>query len=119
MCLGFTNRNKVSGLPRRPGHGLANTGLTFPVGQNMALFGAYENTEGTIEADDELVANVNGAIVASAARQVYGAVDFTYVRGSDGQPCPGAALVKDAISLDDRGPGVHPIRCASTVVCLR
>ena len=85
------------------GHGLARTELIFPIGSRMAVVGAYEIEEGTLELNEDGVAGVNGAMVAFADRQVYAAdPDFTYARQQNEKPRRGASVIKDSLFLTDR-----------------
>jgi hypothetical protein len=95
VCLMFSDP-KMRGKFHGPGHGLAGTQLIFPIGTRMAIVGAYELEEGTLELNEDGVAAVNGALVAYADWQVYAAdPDFTYATQENKQPRRGSSVIKD------------------------
>jgi hypothetical protein len=97
VCLMFSDPKK-RGRFHGPGHGLSNTELIFPVGRGMAIVGAYEITEQTIELDEDGVAGINGAMVAFAERQVFAAdAEFSYSRQPNETPRRGTSLVNDRL----------------------
>lgn len=65
---------------RHIGHGLTGTEIIFPIGLGTAVVGAYELQDGEIDLSEDYVADVNGAIIAHAEKQVYARdEDFAYV----------------------------------------
>jgi hypothetical protein len=65
--------------PEPAGLGLLDTQILFPVTSHVAIAGAFEFDDRTMEADDALVAKFNGNILRLAHRQVYARVDeFRY-----------------------------------------
>jgi hypothetical protein len=64
---------------RRIGLGLKNTEIVFPLSPRLAVVGAFELQDGEHEASADLVAEMNGTIIAFAERQVYARdQNFTY-----------------------------------------
>jgi hypothetical protein len=63
-----------------PGFGLENTQVVFPISRELAMLGAFEIHEEEREADEDLVAKVNGCVMVHATRQIYGASrKFSYI----------------------------------------
>lgn len=61
------------------GLGVANTEILFAVSNKVAIYGTFEGTDGVVPANDDLVAAINGNIIAGARRQVYArGDDFIY-----------------------------------------
>ena len=60
------------GSPYSPGHGLKGTQLLFPVSRELAMLGSFDVDEEEMEADETLIAMVNGSTLLHASRQVYG-----------------------------------------------
>jgi Protein of unknown function (DUF4238) len=97
VCLTFSDA-KMRGGFYGPGHGLTGTEVIFPIGQRLAMVGAFELKDGERQLDEDGVSGVNGALVAFAERQVYAHdVDFTYSREYSEKPRRGVELVNDAI----------------------
>lgn len=80
-----------------PGFGHRNTQITFPLTSKIALVGAFELEEQSDEVSDTLVAEINGATIAAARRQVYSKdLNFRYMlRAAEGFK-KGAKLTQDA-----------------------
>jgi hypothetical protein len=56
-----------------------NTEIVFPLSPRLAVVGAFELQDGEHEASADLVAEMNGTIIAFAERQVYARdQNFTY-----------------------------------------
>ena len=74
-----------------PGFALRETEVIFPLSHDLALLGSFEGCEGVVEATNEIVATINGIVIARGHRQVYSRDDkFRYMitagnlrRGSD------------------------------------
>jgi Protein of unknown function (DUF4238) len=87
-----------SGRPRRPpGFGLLNTEVFFPVSPRLAMMGSFnfeEDREHT--ASDRLVAEMNGATIDFARRQVYARdLHFQYTTKPGGDILPAHKLARD------------------------
>ncbi len=55
----------------RPGFGMKDTEVVFPVSQNMSLIGDFETENQMIDANKELVSFINSRIISFAVCQVY------------------------------------------------
>ncbi len=96
VCLMFSDPER-RGRFHGPGHGLRGTQIIFPVGRHMALIGAFELKSQTTHINARHVADINGAIVAYAERQVYSTdASFSYVLQQGATARTGVALMKDA-----------------------
>jgi Protein of unknown function (DUF4238) len=61
------------------GHGLRNTQVLFPISNELAVVGAFEATAEERDADEDIVAKINGTIAFHADRQIYARDgNFTY-----------------------------------------
>ncbi len=67
----------MNGYP--PGLAHRNTEVTIPLGNYVALVGAYEGKSRTIEVNAQTVAEVNMRTISTAERQIY--VDYPEQRG--------------------------------------
>jgi len=70
MCLMWTNPAERGVLPP-PGLGLTDTQLLFPIAHELAMIGAFELDEEERDADELLMAQINGSIFLHSTRQVY------------------------------------------------
>jgi hypothetical protein len=95
MCLNWTSPGE-HGVFWPPGLAVAETQLLFPVANDLAIIGAFEFDDGEQEADELLVASVNGMIIGHATRQIYARDEnFPYVMPPDPQIRRGVRLVDD------------------------
>ena len=79
-----------------PGFGLPGTEVMFPLSTRLAMIGAFEIRNGTMEASEEMVAHLNGAVVATATRQVYARDhNFQYKRSPAEQARKASRLIDD------------------------
>jgi Protein of unknown function (DUF4238) len=79
-----------------PGLGLARTQLLFPISNELAAVGAFEIEEGEADADERLIAHINGTVIAHAVRQVYARdSDFIYKMQHNSKIMRGADLLDD------------------------
>lgn len=77
MCLMWSN--PASRGFYGPGLGLGNTQLLFPISSELAVMGMFESEEEECDADEALVATINGAIIVHADHQFYAQDDrFSY-----------------------------------------
>ncbi len=98
MCLNWTNPRERGGF-WPPCLAVAETQVLFPVSNNLAIIGAFEFDESEQDADEILVASINGMIIANAERQVYARDDaFSYVMPPDPAVRRGARLLEDLIA---------------------
>ena len=67
----------MNGYP--PGLAHRNTEVTIPLGNYVALVGAYEGKSRTIEVNAQTVAEVNMRTISTAERQIYSAGDFKFM----------------------------------------
>ncbi len=96
-CLMWSDPPKEKGPVPPPGLGLHKTHLLFPVSAALAIAGAFETEkEDVVEANEEQVARINGAISARSRHQIY-AVDeaFPYILPGHGQIRRGSQLLDD------------------------
>jgi hypothetical protein len=81
-----------------PGLGLARTQLLFPISNELAAIGAFEIDEMEKDADELLVAQINGSIIVHAMRQVYARdSDFIYKMQHNSRIMPGEELLNDQV----------------------
>jgi hypothetical protein len=72
------------------------TQLLFPISNELAIIGAFEIDEDEIEADESLVARINGSVLVHAERQIYSRdSDFLYKMQHHSKVMPGAGLLDD------------------------
>ncbi len=58
-------------MKHRPGFGMKETEVVFPISQDMALIGAFEIEDEVINANRQFVASINSRIMYFAVSQVY------------------------------------------------
>ncbi|MGH9677775.1 MAG: hypothetical protein ACRD36_11790, partial [Candidatus Acidiferrum sp.] len=82
---------------RPPGIGLLKTQLLFPISNELAIIGAFELDDGDeADADEQLVAQINGSIVLHAMKQVYSRdSNFTYMMKHHTEIMRGVDLLND------------------------
>lgn len=79
-----------------PGFGLKGTEVLFPLSSRLAMIGAFDVENATINASDEMVAHFNGAAISMAARQVYARDhNFQYKRSPTEQSRKASRLIDD------------------------
>jgi hypothetical protein len=79
-----------------PGLGLGGTQVLFPISNELAAMGAFEAEEGEMEADERLIAEVNGAIIVNSRRQIYARDDdFAYILQHNRKIMRGRDLLRD------------------------
>lgn len=96
VCLYFQDLSDRHAL-FPPGYGVRKTEVLFPVSENLAIIGRFEDTlPARIEATAETVAILNGRIVEFADRQVYARDgEFRYTLDVRRPDRRGAELVND------------------------
>lgn len=95
VCLMFSDPKLRGGL-YGPGHGMPGTQVIFPVSKSLAVVGAFELSEAERVVDERWIAQINGALIAYAERQIYSHdADFTYLRGNSESLLRGGELVND------------------------
>lgn len=68
------------GAFRAPGHGLLRTQIVFPVSNELAVIGAIETHDDEVDANELLVAQINGRVILHPERQIYARDDgFPYI----------------------------------------
>jgi hypothetical protein len=70
VCLRWDNPPERGRLPP-PGLGHTKTQLLFPISNELAAIGGFEIEEMEADANERLVAQINGSIMQHANRQVY------------------------------------------------
>jgi hypothetical protein len=95
MCLMWSDPAQRGGHP--PGLGLPNTQLLFPISTELAIIGSFEFDESDeIDADEQLVAQINGSIILHASRQIYARDDtFPYMMKHHTEIARGSQLLRD------------------------
>jgi hypothetical protein len=95
MCLMWSDPARRGGF-YGPGLGLAQTQLLFPVSSELALIGAFEAENDAIDADERLVAQINGSVILHAGRQVYARdSSFLYQWAGHDAPVCGDTLLEN------------------------
>jgi hypothetical protein len=84
VCLTYTGP-RAEGFAARPGFGLQNTEVLFPISPGLAVVGAFEAQDGEAEIDEEMTAQFNGTVASFAERHVYARdFNFKYALTADG-----------------------------------
>jgi hypothetical protein len=97
LCLMWSDPEKRGGR-RAPGLGLTGTQIVFPVSNELAIVGAFEIREAEWDVSDQLIAQINGAIIVGAERQIYARdSDFIYKLAHNKKIRRGAELVTDEV----------------------
>ena len=80
-----------------PGLGSPRSELLFPITNDLAMIGAFEVKENERDADERLIAQVNGCIIAHAERQIYARdKDFIYRMTHNTRIKRGTELLREA-----------------------
>jgi hypothetical protein len=83
-----------------PGLGVRGTQLLFPVSTELTIIGAFELDEEEREADELMVAQINGAIILHSDRQFYARDDqFTYRVGHNSRIMKGYEFLEDQLKV--------------------
>ena len=99
VCLMWSDP-KQRGKFHGPGYGLRRTQIVFPISNELAMIGAFEAEEAAYDADTELIAEINGAVMTHSLRQVYARdQDFTYILGHNRRIMTGDELLLDQATL--------------------
>lgn len=95
MCLMWSDPpTRGGGYP--PGLALRRTQLVFPISKELLIIGAFEAEDGEIDADDFLIAQINGRIILHATRQIYARdSEFLYRMQHNPGIMRGSELLKD------------------------
>jgi hypothetical protein len=100
VCLSWSDPKERRGFSPPPGLGLMGTQLLFPISNEFAMIGAFEIDEDEIDADESLVARVNGSVIVHAERQIYARdSDFIYKMQHHSKIMPGEGLLDDLAAL--------------------
>jgi hypothetical protein len=68
----------------------------FPVSNELAVIGAFEAYDDEMDASEQLIAEINGAIILGAERQIYARdSDFAYRMAHNKKNMRGVDLLKD------------------------
>lgn len=95
MCLMWSDP-KLRGGFYSPGLGLRNTQIVFPISNELVAIGAFEIKDAEVDADELLIAQVNGSIALHSMRQVYARdSNFTYIMGHNSKIMPGVDLLNE------------------------
>ncbi len=90
-------RNRME--PAAPGLCRLGTKIIFSVSNELAMKGTFEGKPGVVDADDEIVAIINGNISPFVTRQVYGrGADFLYATPYNDRTMRGSELLEDPVS---------------------
>ena len=71
VCLRWSNPEMSKG-PYSPGHGLKGTEVLFPISSELAWIGTFEHPVRTVDISEDTVRDINGTILTSSYRQIYG-----------------------------------------------
>jgi hypothetical protein len=114
VCLSWSDPKERSGFSPPPGLGLMGTQLLFPISNELAMIGAFEIDEDEIDADESLVARVNGSVIVHAERQIYARNDdFLYKMLHHSEIMPGADLLDDLAAWARGSRDASPARRAA------
>ncbi|SRR5579883_1125974 len=96
FCLMWTDPKMRAG-PYGPGLGMRGTEIIFPIAKDLAAIGVFEGEESVrLLQSEQLVALINGTVIAFAERQVYGQDDrFCYSVHVDEPPAKARDLLRD------------------------
>jgi hypothetical protein len=95
MCLMWSDP-KLHGGFYPPGLGLKGTQLLFPISNELAAIGAFEMHEQEVDADELIMAQINGSIILHATRQIYARDNtFLYKMQHHAKIMYGADLIND------------------------
>jgi hypothetical protein len=93
MCLMWADAEKRNDSP---GLGRRGTHIVFSISNELALIGGFELKDGEIDADETLVAQINGDIILHSNRQIYARdSDFRYRMRHHDKVMRGADLLHD------------------------
>jgi Protein of unknown function (DUF4238) len=85
-----------------PGLRHSHTQLVFPISSDLALIGGFEIEEMETEAEETLIAQINGSIILHATRQIYARDgDFPYLLKHSKRIMRGAELLDDLATARD------------------
>jgi Protein of unknown function (DUF4238) len=102
VCLTWSNPQERRGI-FPPGLGLRGTEIVFSVSPRIAAIGAFELVDGGFSANEAMVAEVNGTIIAFAERQVYARDLSFHYQLREAEPARKASrLISDAYFLRTR-----------------
>ena len=105
VCLMWSDPAERGKLPP-PGFGLTKTQVLFPVTRELAMLGAFEAQDQELDADDLLVAQINGSIFLHATRQVYARDGgFSYILSHSAGNRRGDQLLEDQCFSRPDDPG--------------
>jgi hypothetical protein len=95
VCL-MTVGPRSPGVFTRPGYGLRNTEVLFPISSRLGLVGSFETEDDVAEINDQMLSDFNGAVAAHAERQVYSRDhQFKYSFKEGTQPRKASKLIDD------------------------
>jgi hypothetical protein len=99
VCL-MWSRPEKRGSFYGPGLGVPGTQLLFPVSLKLALIGAFDIEDEEIEADERLIAQINGTVILHGTRQIYARDStFCYQCRHHSAPVHGDQLLADLATL--------------------
>jgi hypothetical protein len=108
MCLRWDDPPERGRLPP-PGLRHTKTQLLFPISNELAVIGGFEIEEMEADADERLVAQINGSIMLHANRQVYARDnDFTYMLKHSTKITRGTDLLDDLATARDYYAAAEP-----------
>jgi hypothetical protein len=102
VCLMWADPAERGRMPP-PGLRHTHTQLVFPISNELVAIGSFEFDEMEGEADDTLVAQINGSIILHANRQIYArAGDFPYLLKHSKTVMRGTELLDDLATARSR-----------------
>jgi hypothetical protein len=101
ICLMWSDPAERARMPP-PGLRHSHTGLVFPISNELAVIGGFEIDEMETEADETLIAQINGSIIPHVNRQIYArAGDFPYLLKHNKRIMRGTELLDDLATARD------------------
>jgi hypothetical protein len=104
-CLMWSDPDRRLGF-HSPGHRLLGTQLVFPISNELAMIGAFEIKSDERDADQELIARVNTAVIAHSDRQIFARdAEFRYLSPRRSKIMRGVEIVRDRLLTERRSDG--------------
>lgn len=95
VCLMWADPAERGRMPA-PGLRHTHTQLVFPISNELAMIGGFEIDEMEADADETLVAQINGSVILHANRQIYArGGDFPYLLRHSKRTMRGSELLDD------------------------
>lgn len=100
-CLTWSNQRR----PNSPGLGTPGTQLLFAISNDLAVVGTFELREGSVAADERLIAEFNGNIALHSNRQIYARDEaFRYILQHNARVMRGSEMLSDPFVTQHQAP---------------